>query len=182
MSIEIFDDVFDYNYSSVVWGFVKRSAFSLGWLDDEIQEHSSYVCMHSNYSDSDINNLGIVPKLLETPIAKYMDGSNPVKTVVNLSSSGQTFFEHTHPSEWSGSVINRSPKVLLYYPNLEWKREWGGETMFYTMDNKEIEMAVEYRPNRLVVFDGEHPHSVRPPTSHAPFFRFTLSMFFGKVK
>ena len=182
MSIEIFDDVFDYNYSCIIWGFVKRSAFSIGWLDDEIPEHSSYVCMHSYYNDNDINNLGIIPKLLETPVSKYMDGSNPLNAVVNISSPGQTFFEHTHPSEWDGSVNNKSPKAFIYYPNLEWRREWGGETMYYTMDNKELERAIEYRPNRLVVVDGEYPHAVRPPTAHAPFFRFTLAMFFGKVK
>ena len=181
MKIEIFDDVFDRNYANSIWHFIQNSAFSLGWGDDEIPEHSSYINMHCTFSDVDIDNLGIKPKLLETPIAKHMDGKL-VKVVINIASPGQTFFDHTHIGDWSASMINRSPKVLLYYPNLEWRREWGGETMFYTMNNKEIERAVEYKPNRLVVFDGERPHSVRPPTAHSPFLRFTLSMFFTQDK
>ena len=183
MAIEIYDDVFDSNYTKIVWGFVRRSMFQLGWEDDEIPEHGSYINMHSTYNDDDINRLGIITKLLETPIAKYLDGTNPFKTIVNLSSPGQTFFDHTHPSDWTEPYANnRSPKVLLYYPNLEWRREWGGETIFYTMNNKEIERAVEYRPNRLIVFDGEQPHRVGAPTAHAPYFRFSLSLFFRKIE
>ena len=180
MAIEVYDDVFDSNYTKIVWGFVRRSLFQLGWEDDEIPEHSTYINMHSSYDDEDVNRLGIVSKLLETPVSKHMDGSNPNKVIVNLSSPGQTFFDHTHHTNWSGSMIESGPKVLLYYPNLEWRREWGGETIFYTKDSKEIERAVEYRSNRLVVFDGEQPHRVGAPTAHAPYFRFSLSMFFGK--
>ena len=180
MAIEVFDDVFDINYANHIWGFVYNSRFLIGWEDDSIPEHSPFNHMHSNYNDDDINNLGIISKLLKTPAAKYMDGKQLVKSVVNISSPGQTYFDHTHPDDWSGSTIPQSPKVFLYYANLEWKREWGGETMFYTKDNKEIERAVEYRPNRLIVFDGEHSHRVGTPTAHSPYFRFSLSMFFGK--
>jgi len=171
MAIEVYDDVFDNHYTKTVWGFVRNSFFQLACEDNGIPEHSLYINIHSSYSEDDVDNLGIIPKLLETPVAKYLDGTNPIKTLVNLSSPGQTFFDHTHNDDW---------KVLLYYPNLEWRREWGGETIFYTMDNKEIERAVEYRPHRLIVFDGGHPHRVGTPTAHSPYFRFSLSMFFRK--
>jgi len=175
--IEVFDNVFDHNYASCVWNFIKSSKYQLGWEDDEIPEHAGYKCLHSLYSDQDVIRLGILDKLNASSVGHRLKDKKLSRTVVNLAIPGQTFFTHTHFKDWA-SDLYKSPFVCLYYANLEWKREWGGETMFYTEDNKDLERAVEYKTNRLVYFTGDHPHSVRPATYHAPFYRFTISMFF----
>jgi hypothetical protein len=40
--------------------------------------------------------------------------------------------------------------TVLYYANLTWERDWGGETIFYNDDN-DAAMAVSPRPGRVVV-------------------------------
>ena len=145
--------------------------YKVGWLDSSVPEHAEYLCFHSEYFEADQKNLGIREKL-DDVVGEKIHGKKIHSMVVNCSIPGQTHFEHTH--NWAGKLHD----VCLYYPALEWKREWGGETMFYSADNLELERAVEYRPNRLVHFTGEHSHSVRPATLHAPFYRFTISTFF----
>jgi Rps23 Pro-64 3,4-dihydroxylase Tpa1-like proline 4-hydroxylase len=180
--ITVYDNAFPYNYSCFVWNFVKTSLYKVGWRDDTIPEHSEYLCLHSEYSQADQEILQIREKLDASPAGEKIHNKTLAKMIVNLSIPGQTHFEHTHNVD--GAVLSapdpeRYYDVCLYYPALEWKREWGGETMFYSADNLELERAVEYRPNRLVHFTGEHSHSVRPATLHAPFYRFTISMFFS---
>ena len=45
--------------------------------------------------------------------------------------------------------------TFLYYPNLEWNLQDGGETQFYVDGNI---LGVPPAPNRLVMFDGEIVH------------------------
>lgn len=166
--IKVYDNIFKNVYCSYAWDFVKDSYYKLGWEDDNIFEHRVYSCLHSHYSKDDQDKLGILERLNESEVGSLIKGKNIIKMVANLSVPGQTHFGHVHYDN----------SVCLYYPALEWRREWGGETMFYTSDNLELERSIEYKPNRLVYFTGEHPHSVRPATYHAPFYRFTVSMLF----
>lgn len=52
--------------------------------------------------------------------------------------------------------------TLLYYPMLEWRTEWEGETMFVN-DQGEVIAAVKPEPNRAVFFDSRIPHYGRAP-------------------
>jgi len=87
---------------------------------------------------------------------------------VNLSTPTDCHWAHTH----------KDHTVLLYYVNKHWKHDWAGETMFFNDDLSEVAYASVYKPGRIIVFDGEIPHSVRPQSSIAPNYRFTLSLFF----
>ena len=72
--------------------------------------------------------------------------------------------------------------VILIYLNQDWKLEWYGETLFYSEDLSEIIFAGLYTPGRIICFDGEVPHSIRPNSRLAPKFRYTMSLFFKKEK
>jgi hypothetical protein len=64
--------------------------------------------------------------------------------------------------------------------NVGWRPEWHGETLFYSEDLSEIELALPYTPGRVVVFDATIPHSYRPQSTIADHYRFTLAMGFDK--
>jgi len=64
--------------------------------------------------------------------------------------------------------------TALYYPNPIWKPEWNGETVFYTSKG-EIEKAISYYPNQLVVFDSTLLHSSRAPSILFPDIRVTIA-------
>ena len=84
---------------------------------------------------------------------------------------GDTHWTHDHTNQ----------TVLLYYVNTEWLDSWGGETLFFDNFNKDIVYGSSYTPNRVLVFDGEIPHTIRPPSKIFPHkFRFTLTLLFNQ--
>ena len=63
---------------------------------------------------------------------------------------------------------------FLYYNNLHWQQEWGGQLRIYDETAKrEVGFhdnllqhqihAIDYKPNRLLMFDGRIPHSADAP-------------------
>jgi Rps23 Pro-64 3,4-dihydroxylase Tpa1-like proline 4-hydroxylase len=113
---------------------------------------------------------GILQAVVGTPVYDLVGPLRLAKANVNLSTPADTHWAHDH----------RNQIVLLYYVNKHWKHEWAGETLFYNDDLSEVECASIYKPGRIVVFDGEIPHTIRPQSINAPVYRFTLSLFFDK--
>lgn len=92
------------------------------------------------------------------------------KAYVNLGIKGDTHKCHVdayHPGQG---------KTLLYYANRDWDPNHGGETVFYNMEQTDIEFVSTYKPGRIVVFDSDIPHSARPQTMDGPGYRFTLAI------
>ena len=166
----ILDNAIPFHRMHDIHLFVINSLFEIGWKDTtKLDNNFSYV--HSKYSIDDINRSGILNDLSKTSLWNSLKGLNISSAVVNMSKPVDVHYAHTH----SGSL------VLLYYANLEWKPEWAGETLFYKNDLSDIEKAVMYKPGRLVLFDGEIPHTIRPQSMVGPSYRFTMSIFFKKV-
>tara|TARA_B100000131_G_scaffold318589_1_gene362769 strand:+ start:817 stop:1392 length:576 start_codon:yes stop_codon:yes gene_type:complete len=50
--------------------------------------------------------------------------------------------------------------TVMMFNNTQWKPEWGGQ--FQLMDSMEKDAKVveeiEYKPGRIVIFEGDHPH------------------------
>ena len=92
------------------------------------------------------------------------------KTVINLSTPSDVNYVHTHPED----------KILLYYVNAEWREGWHGETQFYSEDLKQIQFSSPYTPGRLILFNANIPHTIRPQSIIGPQFRFTLAMGLSK--
>lgn len=74
-----------------------------------------------------------------------------------------------HPSPQSVS--------FLYYGNAFWKRDWGGETIFYD-GREEAVAAVIPRPGRLAMFHSNISHRGGSPHPNAPVLRYTIAAFF----
>jgi Rps23 Pro-64 3,4-dihydroxylase Tpa1-like proline 4-hydroxylase len=170
-SIICYDNLLDASYRDYAYSFMTNSLFKIGWQDSFSLETSAHKYMHSAYSHSDIENLGILGKIEGSDPAKLLSEYSLVKSVVNLSVPSDVHFSHTH----------RDQVVLLYYANLQWSHEWAGETLFYDENCSDIRQAISYKPGRLLLFDGNIPHSIRPQSANAPHYRFTLSMIFSKM-
>lgn len=168
--LRVYDDVFDMEYRHNLYTFAQKSMYRIGWADGPVVEHKKHQFLHSFYSPEDIERIGLIPKLQTTPVAQEMDGFNLSKCVMNLSTPSDSNFIHAHPED----------KVLLYYINLEWHDGWHGETLFYDEPGKEVVFASAYTPNRLIAFDAKIPHTIRPQSPIAPFYRLTLAMIYTK--
>ena len=67
---------------------------------------------------------------------------------------------------------------MLYYANLIWQPDWGGETLFYNDDNDAV-LAVSPRPGRLVVSRAAILHRGTVPTRSCYEERFTIAYNLG---
>jgi len=171
--IEVYDNVFTRSDAQFFYGSILNSCFKIGWYDTPIIENRGIQFMHSKWTPKEVEKVGLLKKIKNKDLLKKINGRVPHEIVCNCSNFGEVYAPHTH---------DLKPDVLLYYANLEWKREWYGETLFYSEDLKDIIHANPYVPGRIVWFKGEIPHSIRPSSSMAPQYRFTISFFFLKDK
>ena len=82
---------------------------------------------------------------------------------------------HTHGIE-PHIHIDDGDFTMIYYPRMDWKTEWGGGTAIFEelitafrspdrtkeWENLQIDKHVNYRGNRLIVFDAYLPHQAQP--------------------
>jgi len=155
---------------------ILNSFFKIGW--GEAKRHqdvtpSMYLgCIHSSWSEQDIENNNI-PTILETTKAKELiNGRKPVQCYINVSHPGDTYLHHCHIGF----------DVLLIYFNIAWKREWAGETLFYDKQTEDLIFACEPKENRAVYFEGDFPHVMRPTSYLAPKFRLSMTLLFKREK
>ena len=72
-------------------------------------------------------------------------------------------------------------KTLLYYANQNWEYKCGGHTAFFD-NNGDIKTTVEVKPGRIVIFDGNIPHTVLPMNIRSsPSYRFTVALKFESL-
>jgi hypothetical protein len=173
--ITVYDDVFCLDDRTTLYEAMFNINYGIGWKD---HFYGAEQFIHSYWGakawdDSSLGNLGPNHFLnclrLSKPFAEF-ENRNLIKTVVNLTTSGDTNEQHSHPNE----------DVLLYYVNPEWKTEWQGETFFLDQLGKEVIYTSLYVPNRMIRFDGNIVHRFNTQNRSAPKFRFSISTFFQK--
>ena len=167
-NIEVYDDVFNFQYRHSLLQFLSHSSYKIGWEDGTTVSKDRDKFLHCYFSDNDVKTSLFFENLANTPIIKHIEGRKLERTVCSLITSSDSCFIHTHSENL----------VLLYYANLEWHNGWHGETLFYDDFGKEIIFTSPYSPGRIILFDGSIPHVARPQSTHATKFRFTFSMFF----
>lgn len=169
--IRIYDDVFDLLFRSLLFTFAKNSLFRIGWADSQILERLQHQSLYSEYSIADIQNVGLLSKLLNSPLQHELNGYVFKKGMLNLSTHADVNFVHAHKED----------KIILLYINMEWQDGWHGETLFFSESRKDVVFASPYTPNRAIVFDPKIPHAIRPQSHLAPFYRFTLALIFDEA-
>lgn len=169
-SIHVLDNAFPKAYQESLYNQIVGATYSIGFADTSAIERANHKYLHHPLDPSGVEAIGIFSTLEKASIYQLIEGKQLTRATINLSVPSDTNFPHTHRGEWS----------LLYYINLDWNPEWSGETMFYDDALSKVEYTSLYTPNRLIVFDGDIPHAIRPQAVTAPHYRFTLAMFFEK--
>lgn len=169
--LHVFDGLVPLNLRNRVLLYAQNSSFRLGWGDSFSETARQHVYLHSSYSEQDDIDLGLITYLKEnTPVGDLVKGLPRRRSILNLSVPSESHFPHTHGNEL----------IVLYYVNTNWRPEWHGESLFYSEDLSEIELALPYTPGRVVVFDATIPHAYRPQSTIAEHYRYTLAMGFDK--
>ena len=94
---------------------------------------------------------------------------------VNVAHYGDMLFSHEDCLPGAGELTG------LWYLCDRWDHEWGGETVFFDAA-KEVRAAVQPRPGRFALFNGEITHAGRPPNRICLEPRFTLAMKFEPIR
>lgn len=147
------------------------SFFRIVGSDNGVLEYREHISVVSTYTYKDFENTLILEKLPDEVKERhdlkieYCDDC-----MVNLCTPSDRF--HPHVDNDSNGW------TMIYYMNMSWHSEWGGDTVFLTEDAKEIEFVSMYKPGRMVLFDPKIPHIIRPSTTLAPYFRLTLATKF----
>jgi hypothetical protein len=90
------------------------------------------------------------------------------RAYVNSSVYGDSYYIHRDCS------AHRNHVTVLYYVNLSWQTDWGGETIFYD-DDQEAQLAVMPRAGRIVVSRGAILHRGTVPTRACNEERYTIA-------
>jgi|TARA_R100001530_G_scaffold42788_1_gene32584 SM-20-related protein len=165
--IEVFDNFLSPNSAQVVFNTVIRSRYLIGWDDSYEPQNKTHPNLHSPYNEEDVEKI----RILE-PIFKKLNNKTLTydSCVVNLTKPLDINFIHVHPDQIAA----------VYYANPTWHPEWGGETLFYEDNRKDIRLSSPYTPNRLIIFDGSIPHTIKAQNLLGPSYRFSVSLFFNK--
>jgi hypothetical protein len=167
--IFVFDDVIDFAVQTIIYKFIKDSYFRVIGIDNPSIETKDPTLV-SNYTIEDLEKSGfIIPKEVLDKIP-LLDLFNIENIMVNLCKPDDIFHVHT-------DHFIKNAYTLIYYTNLKWDIEYGGDTVFLD-EHKNIEFVSQYIPGRIVVFDSSIPHLIRPSTRLAPDYRFTLAIRF----
>jgi Rps23 Pro-64 3,4-dihydroxylase Tpa1-like proline 4-hydroxylase len=168
--IYVFDDLFELEWRTHAYEFVKNSMFTVVGARDQGDIHySEHQYLHSKYSPEDVERFGIVQSIKDEKLLSLITGKEMrphFGAVVNLSIPLDTYFVHSHKNT-----------TMLYYANIRWREDWGGETLFFTEDMSEVVYTSVYKPGRVIVFDGSIPHTIRPQSRYAPQYRFTFALW-----
>lgn len=168
--LRVYDNMFSLQYRQKLFQYMRGSFFRIGWADGVTPEKRVYESLYSSHSAEDLESVGLIEQLQQTPVGEELVGYTLVKAALNLSTPADVNFIHAHPED----------KVILYYVNLDWQDGWHGETLFFDEASKNIMFASPYTPGRIIAFDAKIPHTIRPQSHLATFYRMTFALVYTK--
>ena len=106
-------------------------------------------------------------------IEKVLGESLYLSTIeVNLQHSGND--GTLHRDVYSGG--SDYTHTIMFYPNPEWKDEWGGKFQIFSDDEKEMVEDYDYVPGRIIAFECQHPHrGLGPKKEYPDVYRYSIA-------
>jgi SM-20-related protein len=180
-NISVFDNFLAERDHRLVWEFLNRPGWAYGAYSDGGGEASRYFYKHfsgffaggdeDRTADANEAELAQSAPLLANFWQALKRGPLRGSALARCYANGM-------PAGTEGGLHTDSniPTHLtsIYYPNLEWQPDYGGETLFFDADGADLVGAIYPKPNRLVIFAGTIPHVARPVSRRCAQLRITL--------
>lgn len=174
-NIWVYDNLFTYQQRTWLYEYATSSLFRIRGSDNGILEYKEHISVVSTYTTHDLKDsqmLEFMPQEIKDKHRLSYDTADD--TMVNLCTPADRF--HVHVDNDSNG------RTMVYYLNLNWHIEWGGDTLFTDESGENVEYVSQFKPGRLILFDPKIPHVIRPSTVLAPHFRFTLATKFIPIE
>ncbi len=171
----VYDDILPYSVRTGIYEMCSKSLYKLNGTDNGVLENTQHISVVSTWQVDDFKHTQLLENLPKEVIERHnMYYKFHHNTMINLCTPNDRF--HMHIDNDSNGW------TMVYYANLQWNIEWGGDTCFMNEEGTDFEHVCSYRPGRLVLFHPQIPHMIRPPTQlaseHGQFFRFSLATKF----
>lgn len=165
--IHIFDNLFTMVEREKLYQFCKSQYFTTLGSDTDRLEYKGDFNLYSDIL-TNLENSGF----LSLENAKYflplLKDYSIIQARVNLSTM------HDRNRFHCDAAGSNDVRTILYYPNMEWNKDWGGYTLFTNQQGNALEYCSFYIPGRTIIFDGTIPHCISAPSITAPTYRFSF--------
>ncbi len=168
MDINIYDNILDKQFLD----YINYTFRGMRWIPQSTSSNQVTPWFFSNDTINDnvqredyIFLFEIIISIIKKEPEIKGKNINLERGYVNLYPFGIGGDYHTDSAEAPKAGVLQ--KTILFYPSV-WKEEYGGATEFQESGEK-----VEYKRNRLLMFDGSKPH--RSAVHHNPESRYTIA-------
>jgi Rps23 Pro-64 3,4-dihydroxylase Tpa1-like proline 4-hydroxylase len=174
--IHIYDDLMSIDEAKILHNSLLLANYN--YLHVSEKENKLYITskdyklLQAEISISDFSNMKIGDLFLKA-VENYSDVNKiKLERVFSLCSKyGSTDYCHKDYFE-NGNGIS-----AVYFSNLEWEADWGGEIIFF--DEQGNDIAISYKPRRLLIFNGTINHKAGLPTRICKKVRISLNARYG---
>ena len=108
----------------------------------------------------------VIASIVANDLQTATEKESKVKKELNLERGYVNLYPFGIGGDWHIDSHSTNGRTILFYPS-DWKEEYGGATEFKSGEK------VEYKKNRLLVFDGTKPH--RSAIHNNPKNRYTVA-------
>ena len=149
--IDVYDDVLEEHNAILIDDEVKKLSWKYDYPSEPSKpnKHWHILCGH-NKEECDAASYNWAHSLFDMFVNKF-----DFKSKYDVVGYERIYCNaHTHGIE-PHLHIDDGDFTMIYYPRMDWKKEWGGGTLV-------DETLVPYAGNRLVVFTASLPHKAMP--------------------
>jgi SM-20-related protein len=183
---QCYDDVLDADDQDAIYRFLHLPCWEFGWKSQS--KNDTYSFWHKHFagyrkSGSYRYSAGTWPppdcaaelqqraelihRFWELLQRKLLGGHSLVRCYANGLPFGAEGTLHTDSD-------SPTSYTCIYYPHPRWDPNWAGETVFFNSDRTDIVASIYPKPNRLLLFRGDTPHTARAVSRTCPELRITL--------
>lgn len=174
--IHIFDNLYSAADRERLYSFCSTRNFTTDGSDTARLEYKGDFNLYSNIIGKQLTDSGFLELENTKYLTELLTGYEIIQARVNLSTLHDR--NRFHCDAAGGNDV----RTILYYPNMEWNREWGGYTLFTNQQSHKLEYCSFYIPGRVILFDGTIPHCISSPSITAPTYRFSFVIQYFKSK
>ena len=149
--IDVYDDVLEEHNAILIDDEIKKLSWKYDYPSEPSKpnKHWHILCGH-NKEECDAASYNWAHSLFDMFVNKF-----DFKSKYDVVDYERIYCNaHTHGIE-PHLHIDDGDFTMIYYPRIDWKKEWGGGTLV-------DETLVPYAGNRLVVFTASLPHKAMP--------------------